>query len=292
MKAARSYRRQARQFESLEGRMMMAGNVTASLSGGCLQLCGDTKNNIIAVTQLSSGDWSVTGLLGTKICGQKSATFCNVCSINAKLDCGNDVVAVFNGCLPCDLCIDTSKGNDAVVLLHLNVGNVSVNTGVGNDLLVAVGVTACQTVATASVTTNTFSPSCSTACFDTGDGMDLVFLAGIHSDNLSLCTGKGIDFVGLLDVCANNCLNVDTGAGFDLLAVVHCNADNAKFCGGNDSGDIMATALNCFDSSSSNFKLTFNFDALAKSIASSLKGAKTTLLKSLSSVGCLPDLKF
>ncbi len=122
--------------------------------------------------------------------------------------------------------------------------------------------------------------------------MDLVFLAGIHCDNLSLCTGKGIDFVGVLDVCASNCMNVDTGAGFDLVAVVHCNANNAKFCGGNDSCDIMATALNCFDSTSSNFKYTFNFDFLAKSIASSLKAAKTTLLKSLSGVGSLPDLKF
>ncbi len=87
-------------------------------------------------------------------------------------------------------------------------------------------------------------------------------------------------------------MNVDTGAGFDLVAVVHCNANDAKFCGGNDSGDIMATALNCFDSTSSNFKHTFNFDILAKSIAGSLKAAKTTLLKSLSGVGSLPDLKF
>ncbi len=122
MRSTRSYHRRTRRFETLENRMMMAGNVTASLSGGCLQLCGDTKNNIIAVKQLSSGDWCVVGLLGTKICGQKSATFCNVCSICAKLDCGNDVVAFINGCLPGDLCVDTSKGNDAVALLHLTAG--------------------------------------------------------------------------------------------------------------------------------------------------------------------------
>ncbi len=278
-------------FEQLEQKAMLAGNVIAILSGGTLQLCGDASNNVIAVHQLKSGDWEVDGLLNTKIGGQKSATFSDVSSINIQLKGGNDAVAVANGCLDGSLCIDTAAGNDAVVLLNLNLGSVYVSTGAGNDLLAAVCVNTQEAENTVSTDVTPALSTSSSATFDTGDGNDIVFMAEIHTSDFSLCTGKGIDFVGLVDVCAENCLNVDTGAGVDFLAVVHCSAESARFTGGKDPGDVMATALNDFDSKSSDYKITLNFDKLAASALGWLKSSQVTLAKSLGAMAGLPTLK-
>ena len=49
-------------LEGLESRAMLAGNVTASVSGGSLILRGDSLGNDVAVTWIAPNRYQVTGV--------------------------------------------------------------------------------------------------------------------------------------------------------------------------------------------------------------------------------------
>ncbi len=284
-----------RAFEKLEDRALLAGNVTAAVVDGCLTVTGDSKDNIIAVHQTQSGDWVVNGFSKTKINGGSSDTFSEVSCIHISMCGGNDVVGVATGCLPQELDIDTAGGNDLVALVGLKVGSVDVTTGSGIDALIVVGL---ETLAQETPENpSAVSPLSVTegnrgsAMFDTGDATDFVLLAGVKAGNLSLCTGKGNDYVGMLGVCVDECLNVDIGSGADMLGVAKSSASFAKFYGGSDPGDLCFTALNDFGDTSSSFKTTIKLDALAKSIASYIKSFQPMATTTLGSLGKIPTFK-
>ncbi|HZZ27593.1 MAG TPA: hypothetical protein VFE46_06250 [Pirellulales bacterium] len=263
--------RQNLKFENLESRSMLAGNVGVTLCNGYLAICGDAKGDQLVVHQLSSGDWCVTGLGGTKINGQKSATYCGVDCISIKTLGGNDIIGVAGGCLSGGLSIDTGAGNDVVAIAGLQADSVNVCTGAGNDALVVAGL-----------------KTCCDACFDTGDGNNIALLAGIKAKDMSFCSGKGTDFVGLAGVCVDQCLSVNTGAGIDLLGVISCSADSAKICGGAQAGNVLATGGNKFGSCSSDFKLTLKMDPIVKSLDATFKTVQKTVLTALSGYSSSP----
>src|SRR5262249_14916053 len=68
--------------EQLEGRAMLAGNVTASVSGGNLIIRGDNVDNGVVISQTDPGTYLVTGIdtAGgpTTINGNTDATFTGV----------------------------------------------------------------------------------------------------------------------------------------------------------------------------------------------------------------------
>jgi hypothetical protein len=278
-------------FESLENRVMLAGNVVSSINNGFLNLCGDAKGDQFLVRQLDSGDWCVSGINKTKIDGLKSETFSNVCSLSIKTLGGNDVVAVADGCLPGPLCIDTGAGCDIVALVALQVGSVNVSTGAGNDALIVAGLKTQSPSTTNAITPLTTQSQSSSVCFDMGNGTNIVLLVGIQTDSLSLRTGAGNDYVGLAGVCVDNCLSVDTGTGIDLLGVIDSSASFAKFSGGSQPGDLLATGQNSFGGTSSDFKVTLNLDPLVKDLNAQLKSVQKTLLSTMN-LNQLSSLKF
>jgi hypothetical protein len=278
-------------FESLENRVMLAGNVVSSINNGFLNLCGDAKGDQFLVRQLDSGDWCVSGINKTKIDGLKSETFSNVCSLSIKTLGGNDVVAVADGCLPGPLCIDTGAGCDIVALVALQVGSVNVSTGAGNDALIVAGLKTQSPSTTNAITPLTTQSQSSSVCFDMGNGTNIVLLVGIQTDSLSLRTGAGNDYVGLAGVCVDNCLSVDTGTGIDLLGVIDSSASFAKFSGGSQPGDLLATGQNSFGGTSSDFKVTLNLDPLVKDLNAQLKSVQKTLLSTMN-LSQLSSLKF
>ena len=279
-------------FESLENRTLMAGNVVSSINNGFLNLCGDAKGNQFLVRQTSSGDWCVTGINKTKIDGQKSQTFSDVCSINIKTLGGNDVVGVATGCLPGFLCVDTGGGSDLVALVALKVGCVSVSTGAGNDALIVAGLCTQSSTTTTDISPLSTSTQ-SSACFDVGAGTNIVLLAAIKTDSLSLKSGAGNDYIGLAGVCVDGCLSVDTGKGIDLLGIIDSSASFAKLCGGSQPGDLLATGQNSFGQTSSDFNVTLNLDPLVKIINAQLKSVQKTMMSSLnlSALTTLPPLQ-
>lgn len=68
-------RRQGLSYQSLEGRRLLAGNVTVALSGSTLVVTGDNLANQIEVSQDASGEVLFTGLDSTTINGQTELTF-------------------------------------------------------------------------------------------------------------------------------------------------------------------------------------------------------------------------
>jgi len=281
-------------FENLEKRAMLAGNVVSSpVVNGFLNLCGDAKGDQFLVRQTSSGDWCVTGINKTKIDGQKSETFSDVCSINIKTLGGNDIVGVATGCLPGALCIDTGGGNDLVALVALKVGSLSVSTGAGNDALIVAGLSTQSSVSTTDISPLSTTSQSSTVCLDVGAGNNIVLLAAIQTDSLSLKSGDGNDYIGLAGVCVDGCLSVDTGTGIDLLGIIDSSASVAKLSGGSQPGDLLATGLNSFGQTSSDFKVTLNLDPLVKIINAQLKSVQKTMMSSLNlnALTTLPPLQ-
>ena len=118
---------------------MLAGNVTAAVSGGNLVLTGDASSNLIQVSQTSPGTWKVQGI-GTKVNGSSAAqTFPGVSGISADLDGGNNSLQIFNGTLTNAVTVTTANGNDTVIIANLTVGNnLTVDVGSGTN---AVSVT-------------------------------------------------------------------------------------------------------------------------------------------------------
>lgn len=271
-----------RRFENLETRALMAGNVVASLDGSCLNICGGSQSEQFIVRQLQNGDWTVTGVNKTKINGLKCDTFSEVQCINIKTQGGNDAVAVVDGCLPGPLCIDTGAGWDLVALAGLKVGSADVSTGAGNDALIVAGlkVEPLDSSTDLAPLTTTSSRSAS-ANFNVGDGTNIVLLAAIQAPNLSLCSGSGNDYIGLVGVCVDECLSVDTGKGIDMLGVLGSSASQAKFSNGAQPGDLLAAGGNSFDHTSSNFNVVLNLDPLVKLLNQQFKSVQKSMLSSM-----------
>ena len=60
------------EFEGLEDRLLLAGNITSVLAGGVLTLTGDALANQVQLTVGTNGQMVATGLTGTTINGLAS----------------------------------------------------------------------------------------------------------------------------------------------------------------------------------------------------------------------------
>src|ERR1043165_1413771 len=102
MKTRSAPRKQLRQFEHLEDRRLLAGNVTANATTvpGVLLITGDGSSNGILVEQVSAASFKVTGL-GT--------------TVNASFS-AKTITGVTGG-----IAINMQGGNDAVTLKNLTV---------------------------------------------------------------------------------------------------------------------------------------------------------------------------
>ena len=90
-------KRQALSYQALEGRRLLAGNVSVALSGSTLVVTGDDLSNQIEVSQDANGDVLFTGLDSTTINGQTEFAFAQAFERSRfQLNDGADEVS-FNG---------------------------------------------------------------------------------------------------------------------------------------------------------------------------------------------------
>ena len=125
-------------LETLEPRLLMAGDVTAAVVGGDLILRGDARANHVVIDQagLSDGQFRIAGADGTTVNGTAGPLVLdNVTgALRAALGRGDDVLELLDAVLPSGLLVCTRRGGDAVNIEHVEVaGDVVVRTGGGRD---------------------------------------------------------------------------------------------------------------------------------------------------------------
>jgi hypothetical protein len=178
------------QLEGLEARTLLAGNVTATVSGGDLVVNGDGHDNSVSVWQdTNSGNWIVSGNFSsgalTTVNGQtvfingramSFAVFSGVSDdVRIDLNGGADRLEMYgnygNAVVPDDLEIDTDNGNDSVILHHLGVGNdINLETGSDKDTVwlehvnTSASVSWARTAATMTWTSMSAPPTTASRC--------------------------------------------------------------------------------------------------------------------------------
>jgi len=140
-------RRAGLALETLEGREVPAGNVTASLSPtGLLTLVGDNASNAVTL-QVTGTTVTVTGNLGTTVNGffpLVSATG-TVRAVQAAMNGGDDVLRIdptANFLVPGAVNVNLGQGNNTLSLQtagRLALGSLNVVAGAGNDTFAVAG---------------------------------------------------------------------------------------------------------------------------------------------------------
>jgi VCBS repeat-containing protein len=137
---AGSKRRRFLGLEQLEGRALLAGNVTASITGGNLVISGDSAANEITITRSGANSVTITGT-GTTVNGGTSAVTLNGFRkhVTVSMNDGDDVVRFVRSSTDLfrifgNLIVDTGNGNDTVSFSDTSVwGALSITTGAGDD---------------------------------------------------------------------------------------------------------------------------------------------------------------
>jgi hypothetical protein len=243
-------------YEPLENRLLMAGNVTVSVSGGDLVVSGDNSGNQIQIVQAMqngqpvAGRFYVSGQNNTRINGQTTGQyFSNVTDdFTINLRGGNDTVTLGNGVwtfvAPDDVDIDTGTGAEADIV-HLNrilvLDDISIKTGGGKDMVTVKaqlgsfsnqdGTDHNLSIETGDETdtvyvTETLLPgdlSINTGSDNIGDRVDLV-LTDV-GDDISINTGGGDDVVNLTDVWAMDDVQIYTSSGRDTVKISASDSD-------------------------------------------------------------------
>jgi hypothetical protein len=183
--------------ECLEDRTVPAGNVTAVVVGGVLQVEGDGSANLVWVEGLGGGQAIVTGLGGTRVNGSTTPIVLGGIDFayHIRLGDGNDGLWVTGAQGDRALWVDLGSGDDRLaVAAAWNTGPNVLQTGTGNDVVSAA----------AAIWDNvTF--------FDLGEGDDALVAAGIRFGSALFNGGSGANTAALQNV---NFLTMPFGTGF------------------------------------------------------------------------------
>lgn len=199
-------------FEMLERREVMAGNVTAALTGGSAILRGDGAANEITITQTGPHTLTIAGV-GTKINGKTGPVTLTgyTKDLTLNMNGGNDVVRIHGTDdlfrVLGDLKIGTQDGNDQIHLEDLAVaGKLTISTGAGKDWFAA-GMGALE--------------------------------AGVRvAKNVSIATGSDSDRATLDHAQLPATVAFDLGTGNDHLSLADCGLGKTTATGGSGTDDL------------------------------------------------------
>jgi hypothetical protein len=236
-------------FEPLETRALLAGNVTATVVAGELDITGDAASNSVQVWQTGSGTWKVQGI-GTTINGSH-ATFPApgvTGNIVVNLNAGNNFIKVFHGAVPGALDIDTGIDNDTVQVTNVTTGlstagdgtSLIINVGNGNNAVTLSGVTTSgeaqinsgdgnAVISLSNVTVNA-SNFTGDNFVRTGNGTATISLANVRMSTVIdanyVRTGNGTATISLANVSMSTSDGsnfVQTGNGTATISLSHVN---------------------------------------------------------------------
>ncbi len=220
-------------LESLEGRKMMAGDVSVALEGQLLTVQGDNLGNQVVVSQNAAGAVTISGQNGTLINGLPSVRFINpqLNAMEIRMEGGDDSVSLRGVRIANDLFADLGAGNDLLTTAAATpvvIGaNAMIEAGAGNDIVRLSGITVREDLMIQGGV-GTLNASLNAAAVDKAltiigdDANDSVALAGVRvGDAVSIETKGGSDVVSMNDVSALALLvNTDaTGVGVDRVTM-------------------------------------------------------------------------
>ncbi|MEZ6055932.1 MAG: hypothetical protein R3C01_04435 [Planctomycetaceae bacterium] len=206
-------------IETLESRLLLAGNVTAVLKGSTLVITGDAAGNSILVTETDDHAFSVQGR-DTSVNGVVDglATFEGVSNIKIDLKGGNDFFSMMGD-------------------LHAELKSVSVKLGDGDDDAASV-----INGGSGTIYAGIHKMRIAKLTVDTGDGDDTFVLAGSQiNKSLNAKSGDGDDVVTISSNIISGKVAVNTGNGNDVAnfhstgGTVFTKAVSIKMGAGNDT---------------------------------------------------------
>jgi hypothetical protein len=207
-----SARRFRPRVESLESRLALAGNVTATLAGSTLILTGNGLSNEILIEGNGAGEFSVTGVATTVNGSANAFTRTNVRNILINLNNGDDIVTIVNADLSGLLSVNGGYGNDELNFGDFNAGiqtfgSVTAIMGAGDDIVEVDGEDELTIVHGFVVNQGAGE---NTTDLDPDVSLTLGFV--------SIASGAGPDFVDLGDtVVASGSIIVNSGHGDNLF---------------------------------------------------------------------------
>lgn len=184
-------------LENLEGRRLMAGDVSVDFDGEKLEIKGDDAANQIAVYSVD-GDLIVNGLGSTTINGINDGS------------AGTNLGPVAN---LIDVAIETFGGDDRIIVRDLTVADsIEIKAGEGNDTVIARRLRGGNDLK-----------------IETEAGVDLVIAAGITFGNsVEFDTGLGADTVRANRITAGNDLKIETKEGNDTVTADRLTSQTGK----------------------------------------------------------------
>ena len=203
-------------FDSLENRLVPAGNINALLVSGSLTLTGDALANSVTLSQPGAGQLTLTPDATTSISGGPAGaavTFANITgSVTLNMGAGDDSV-IFDWPqtinLPLDLTINGGAGNNTInnvngtAATSVNVfRNLRITNGAGNDST-ALG----NLNAGGSITINNGDGDSTTQIHGIGA------TANVVGGSLAITNGRGFDFNEIFRTNVGKNLTINNGFG-------------------------------------------------------------------------------
>ncbi|MEC9091242.1 MAG: hypothetical protein VX438_00955 [Planctomycetota bacterium] len=192
-------------IETLENKELLAGNVTAAVSGNSLDIFGDALDNEIRVEEVSSSNFLVTGVNNTTVNGSPQLLFSLPFpdpELHVDLKHGNDVLRIKNISALAKITADTGDGLDKIQLdsVQLKPANslIDIRTGNQGDVL------------------SSKNSSAEIFFAQMGNGNDKTFLKETYADTLEVQSLAGDDRISIGFFNPRD-LIVRSGAGDDMV---------------------------------------------------------------------------
>ncbi len=246
------------QFEKLESRLLLAGDVAAIVRGGDLILRGDSEDNSVEVRPNEDGGLSVYGVDGTTVNGSADpvAVFEDTVvpdDIRALLGSGDDRVRFESMTVRDDVKVIAGSGADSVGFYAVDViGTLSTIGGRGSDAFSldesSVGdllhVSMSKGQDTIGIDASTVSGH---TCLFGGSGSDqIVFRDSTLEKPVLVATGSGQDRVIFDTVDVQDDANFNLGSGDDFLALIDSVFEGVTANGGRGNDDTLCVVGSSF----------------------------------------------
>ena len=207
-------------YQRLESKHLLAGNVSVSLAGEVLTVAGDSLANEIQILGSPNGSVSIVPVDGTTINNQTQPFELagGIRYANLRMGGGDDLIGISNIQMAEVFAINGEDGNDRLNINGINVRHLLVSGGAGNDVLEL---------------HNTYARREIHIQGNAGD--NTVAITAMAADRkVYVETDSGADTIGIDNLGVGKSVNVNSGAGNDLVAVTgRYYSNNTKFDLGN-----------------------------------------------------------